>query len=181
MTDQMNHAEPTALAEQDADLDSGADTAPAKKAALHQRLWQGFRHFRRTRPFWGAIILGFGGYFVAQPLLGGSMAFYAAVGVRGMVPVLLGGSMIVAAAICMLLPAQRHFPSIIATMVSVASLPLANLGGWIIGMVLGIVGAGMCFAWAPYSDKQLAKFEAKAERKKMRREARRAGKQPAAA
>lgn len=174
MTDQMNHTEV-------ADLDRPSEAAPVAKAKLLTRIRLAFRHYRRTRPFWGAIILGFGGYFIAQPLLGGSMAFYAAVGVRGMVPVLLGGAMVVAAAVCLLLPAQRHFPSIIATMLAVASLPLANLGGWIIGMVLGIVGAGLCFAWAPYSDKQLAKFEAKAERKQMRRDARRSGRQSAAA
>jgi hypothetical protein len=81
--------------------------------------------------------------------------------------------MVAAAAISLILPAQRHFPSIIAMMLSIASLPLANLGGWIIGMLLGIVGSGLCFAWAPYSDKQLAKFAARAERRAARRAGRR--------
>ena len=29
------------------------------------------------------------------------------------------------------------------------------------GMVLGILGSGMVFAWTPYSDKQLARFAAR--------------------
>lgn len=180
MTDQQNHRDLTELQEL-GDMPAATVDAEAPKAPAVVRLWRGLAHFRRTRPFWGAIVLALGGYFVARPLLGGSMAFYAAVGVRGIVPVLLGGGMIAAAAVSLLLPAQRHFPSIIATMLSIASLPLANLGGWIIGMVLGIIGAGMCFAWTPYSEKQLAKFAARAERKQLRREARRTDKQSAVA
>jgi hypothetical protein len=81
--------------------------------------------------------------------------------------------MVAAAAVALFAPAQRHFPAIMAAVFSVASLPLANLGGWIIGMVLGIVGSGMVFAWTPFSDKELAKRAEKAQR----REAKRASKQ----
>jgi hypothetical protein len=145
------------------------------------RAWRAFTHFRRSRPFWGALILAVGGYFVARPVLGGSWAFYAAVGAKGMAPMMLGVAMAAAAGVCLLLPAQRHFPSVVATMLSIASLPLANLGGWIVGMVLGIVGSALCFAWAPYTDKQLARFAAKEQRKQERRAARHAAKEQAAA
>ena len=64
----------------------------------------------------------------------------------------------------LVLPSQRHFPAD-GIVFSVASLPLANLGGWIIGMILGIIGSGLIFAWTPYCDKQLAKF---AERDRVR-------------
>ena len=43
----------------------------------------------------------------------------------------------------------------VASMLAVAALPLANLGGLVIGTVAGIVGSGMVFAWTPYTDKQL--------------------------
>lgn len=145
-----------------------------------RRGWRAFTHFRRSRPFWGSLVLALGGYFVARPVLGGSWAFYAAVGAKGMAPMMLGVAMVAAAAVCLLLPAQRHFPSIVAMMLAVASLPLANLGGWIIGMVLGIVGAGLCFAWTPYTEKQLARFAEKADRRWERRAARHAAKHTAA-
>ncbi|KQY57052.1 MULTISPECIES: DUF6114 domain-containing protein [unclassified Nocardioides] len=130
--------------------------------------------FRRTRPFWGCIILALGGWFVLKPVIG-SAAMTLELGVGGVSGYILGGGMIAAALIAFVLPAQRHFPALIATMLSVASLPLANLGGWLIGMFLGIVGAGMVFAWAPYSDKQLAKFAARAERRAERKALRKSG------
>lgn len=102
------------------------------------------------------------------------MSFYVHMGTKGITPILLGGGMIAAALTAVFAPAQRHFPAFIAMMFSVASLPLANLGGWIIGMVLGIVGSGLCFAWTPYSDKQLAKFAARDERRAARRAAKHA-------
>ncbi|HEY0889780.1 MAG TPA: DUF6114 domain-containing protein [Nocardioides sp.] len=144
---------------------------PLRRARLR------FRRFRRTRPFWGAILLTAGAYFIANPLLGASWGFLVHLGVKGMTPIFLACAMAAAAGIAVVLPAQRHFPAIIAAMLSVAALPLANLGGWIIGTVLGIVGSGLIFGWAPYTDKQLARFAARDERRRARRAAaRQAGK-----
>jgi hypothetical protein len=150
------------------------------RAALHPKaLWRGFGRFRRTRPFWGAVVLAWGAYLIANPLLGGDFAFYAAVGVRGIAPLMIGLGMAAAAVIAVVLPAQRHFPAIMATALAVVALPVANLGGWIIGTVAGVVGAGMIFAWTPYSDKQLARFAAKAERKAERKATRKAARKAA--
>jgi len=82
--------------------------------------------------------------------------------------------MFAAAGVAVVAPGQRHFPAIVASMLAVAALPLANLGGLVIGTVAGIVGSGMVFAWTPYTDKQLARFAAKAERKAARRAAKHA-------
>jgi hypothetical protein len=153
-----------------------APLTAAPRAGLVARIRNRFTLYRRTRPFWGALVLALGAYFIAQPLLGGSFAFYTTVGARSITPLLLAGGMLAAAAIALVLPAQRHFPAIIATLLSVASLPLANLGGWLIGMVCGITGAGLVFAWTPYTAKQLERFAAKdkarAERRALRKERR---------
>lgn len=154
--------------------DITATTDLVGEAGRATRAWRGFARFRRTRPFWGALTLALGAYFVAQPLLGGTFAFYTTVGVRSITPLLLAGGMAAAAGIALVLPAQRHFPAIIAMMLSIASLPLANLGGWLVGMVLGITGAGLVFAWTPYSAKQLAQFTARDQLKAERRAHRKA-------
>lgn len=130
--------------------------------------------WRRTRPLAGCVILALGGWFVVRPVIG-SASMTLELGAGAIAGYLLGGGMILAALIALVLPAQRHFPALMATMMSVASLPMANLGGWLIGMVLGIIGSGIVFAWTPYTDKQLAKFAARAERRAAAREARRAG------
>lgn len=164
----------------DLDLDDAADPAgapDAQTASTRSRLgtvWHAMTRFRRTRPFWGCIILAWGGWFVLKPVVG-SAAMTMELGVGGVSGYILGGGMMAAALVAFVLPAQRHFPALMAAMMSVASLPLANLGGWLIGMVLGIIGSGLVFAWTPYSDKQLAKFAARAERRAQRRAARRSG------
>lgn len=132
-----------------------------------------FARFRKSRPFWGCLVLALGGYFVMQPMFGGSMSMLMHMGVGGATVYILGGGMVAAAAVAFFAPAQRYFPAIMAAVFSVASLPLANLGGWIIGMVLGIVGSGMVFAWTPFSEKELAQRAERAEH----REAKRAAKQ----
>lgn len=148
--------------------------ATAVRTSRPAALWQGFARFRRTRPFWGAVILALGAYFIARPLLGGTFAFYTTVGIRSITPLLLAGGMAAAAAIAVVLPAQRHFPALVAMMLAVASLPLANLGGWLVGMVLGITGAGLVFSWTPFSEKQLDRFAAKDAARAEKRTARRA-------
>ncbi|MFB9766791.1 DUF6114 domain-containing protein, partial [Nocardioides kongjuensis] len=148
-----------------------ASPRPSRPAALRQR----FARFRRTRPFWGALTLALGAYFIARPLLGGTFAFYTTVGIRSITPLLLAGGMVAAAGIALVLPAQRHFPALVAMMLSVASLPLANLGGWLIGMVLGITGAGLVFAWTPFSEKQLTRFAEKDAARAAKRAAKQAG------
>ena len=120
------------------------------------------------------MVLAWGAYLIANPLFGGDFAFYAAVGARGIAPLLIGLGMAAAAVIAVALPAQRHFPAVMATALAIVALPVANLGGWIIGTVAGVVGAGLIFAWAPYSDKQLARYAEKAERKAARRAAKQA-------
>ncbi|AKU18554.1 hypothetical protein VV02_01930 [Luteipulveratus mongoliensis] len=119
-----------------------------------------FHRWRRTRPFWGPILLALGGWFVIRPVIS-SMSAVVALGAGGVTAYVLGGGMILAAAVSMFRPEQRHFPALMGVLFAVASLPLANLGGWVIGMMLGIVGGAMTFAWTPYDDKQIAKIEAR--------------------
>jgi hypothetical protein len=103
--------------------------------------------FLKTRPTVGCVLLALGGYFVLKPVIGSTF----------------------------FVPAQRHFPALMALAFSITSLPLANLGGWLIGMVLGIVGSGLIFAWTPYSEKQLWRIEEKAAEKLAKKQARKHG------
>jgi hypothetical protein len=161
------------------DIQPATTSAPARRAGIVSTLWQAFKRFRTTRPLVGCLILAWGGYLVMQPILGGSFEFMMHMGAKGMVVYLLGGGMMTAALVALVVPSQRHFPALMALGFSVASLPLANLGGWIIGMVLGIIGSGLIFAWTPYNDKQLAKFAERARVKNARAAAKATAKVPA--
>lgn len=136
------------------------------------RAWQAFTRFRGSRPFWGCLILLAGGWFVLRPVVG-SFQMVTGLGLGGAQVYILGGGMMAAALVAFFVPAQRHFPAIMAMIFSVASLPLANLGGWLLGMLLGIIGSGLVFAWTPYTDKQLAKYDERARKKAERKAAKR--------
>ena len=140
-----------------------------------------FTRFRRTRPFWGVVALLAGAYFVGVPIVSGGFAFLADMGAPAIIGVMLALGMAAAALVSLVMPPQRHFPAILAAILSVASLPLSNLGGWIIGMVLGIAGSTMIFAWTPYTDEQLAKLAVKQQMKAARKATKKAGKSSTAA
>ena len=46
-------------------------------------------------------------------------------------------------------PGRRLFYSILAVIASLATLITANLGGFLLGMLLGIAGGSLAFAWVP--------------------------------
>ncbi|RNL65072.1 hypothetical protein EFK50_03600 [Nocardioides marmoriginsengisoli] len=163
------------------DDQAGVLTDPPAEPGVLRRYRRAFTRFRRTRPFWGCLTLALGGWFVLKPVVGGSFKMIVQLGAGGMVVYLLGGAMILAAAIAMVAPAQRHFPAIMAAGSSVASLPLANLGGWLVGMFFGIVGSGLVFAWTPYTEAQLERFAERARQRDERRQNRRNGRNPHAA
>lgn len=107
-----------------------------------------FRGFRRTRPFWGCVVLALGAYFIISPVLT-TFSATVSMGTAAVSGWVIGGIMLTAAGVSLVSPSQRHFAALMAMIVSVASLVLTNLGGYVIGMALGIVGSGMVFAWTP--------------------------------
>lgn len=131
-----------------------------------------FRTFRRTRPFWGCVILTLGAYFIISPVLTSvtAMVSLGPAAVNGWV---IGGVMLGAAAISLVLPSQRFFAGIVAMIVSVASLVMTNLGGYVLGMVFGIIGSGLIFAWAPDPEDGQGRHRSRAEARERRRALRR--------
>ncbi len=119
-------------------------SARERVAVLRNR----FRMFRKTRPFWGCVVLSLGAYFIISPVLT-TFSATVSMGPAAVSGWVIGGIMLTAAVISLVAPSQRHFAALTAMIVSVASLVLTNLGGYVIGMALGIVGSGMVFAWTP--------------------------------
>lgn len=150
-----------------------SNTQHSKSAAARVR--HSLYRFIKTRPTIGCVLLAMGGYFVLKPVIGSTFQFMSYLGVGGAQVYILGGGMVAAAFVAFFVPAQRHFPALMALAFSITSLPLANLGGWLIGMVLGIVGSGLIFAWTPYSEKQLWRIEEKASLKLAKKQARKQG------
>ena len=62
-----------------------------------------------------------------------------------LVPVLL----LLCGVLLLFSPGQRLFYSLVAAFLTLASWLTSNLGGFFIGLLLGLVGSALAFAWAP--------------------------------
>jgi hypothetical protein len=127
---------------------------PATGADLPRRIpapvraWRAFRTWRRTRPFWGGLLLLLAG---GEIFASGMAPLHVVVhlGLQG----LAGQAVPLLMAACGLLlwfsPDQRLFYAIVGMVLSAGSWITSNLGGFILGLLLGMVGSSLAFAWAP--------------------------------
>ena len=124
----------------------GAHTPPPGATT---RFWRGFRRWRRARPFWGGLLLILAGIelFLSSNLDLGSLELH--MGPTGFLSYVLPVALLLCGALVWGTPAQRLFYGIIGSLVAVYSLIGLNLGGFIIGCLLGIVGGALAVAWGP--------------------------------
>ncbi|MFE0257153.1 DUF6114 domain-containing protein [Streptomyces sp. NPDC059010] len=124
---------------------------PAVPGEFTRRRLQ-FRAWRGTRPFWAGLFVMLGGlpiaYFpyanlqighltLAMQTAGGSSSL-----IIGVLLVVLGFT----------LWFQRHvrtFAGIAAILLGLVSIPLSNIGGFLIGFLFALIGGAMAVAWAP--------------------------------
>jgi cell division septation protein DedD len=116
--------------------------------------WQAFRMWRRSRPFWGGLLLILAGLeMLAIPLLSvlahTSVKVVIYIGIGGVFGVLIGGLLAACGLLIWFHPAQRVFYAIAAVLLAVVSFIATNLGGFFVGMLLGVTGGSLSFAWAP--------------------------------
>ncbi|MGW6392596.1 DUF6114 domain-containing protein [Streptomyces sp. NPDC055103] len=108
--------------------------------------YEWFRAFRRTRPFWGGVWLVAGGWTVLRFSLS-SLQLIVSTGFGGVAGYLVGGGMILCGLIPMALPSQRYTFGLIGVVLAVVSLVVSNLGGFLLGMTLGVLGGSMTVGW----------------------------------
>ena len=116
--------------------------------------WQAFRAWRRSRPFWGGLLLVLAGLeLLAIPLLSvlahGSVKVVIYIGIGGVFGVLIGGLLVACGLLIWFHPVQRVFYAIAGVLLAVASFVATNLGGFFLGMLLGVTGASLSFGWTP--------------------------------
>lgn len=124
---------------------------PAAVGQFTRRRLQ-FRAWRGARPFWAGLFVMLGGlpiaYFPYANLQIGhltlAMATTAGAGslIIGVLLVVLGVS----------LWFQKHvrvFAGVAAILLALVSIPVSNLGGFLIGFLFSLVGGAMAVAWAP--------------------------------
>jgi hypothetical protein len=105
-----------------------------------------FSRWRRSRPFWGGLLVIFG---AAVILLSerGPLPLMVHIGLQGLAGYLVPVIMLLAGLLLLFHPEQRIFYSLIAVVSSLGSWITSNLGGFFVGMLLGVVGGSLAFAW----------------------------------
>ncbi|MEU6281876.1 DUF6114 domain-containing protein [Streptomyces sp. NPDC047028] len=132
-----------------------------------QGLRPAFRGWRARRPFWGGLLLALGG---GEILLTekASLKVVLHIGMQGLAGYLLPGLMLLLGLLILFNPAQRLFYSITGVLLSLGTWLTSNLGGFLIGLLLGVTGSCLAFGWLPDQEPRVS-------RRRRRREARAAG------
>jgi hypothetical protein len=126
--------------------------------ARGQIRWRGghtrWQAWRRSRPFWGGLLLILSGLeLVMLPLSGllvhGGLKLVIYIGIGGVFGVLIGALLIAAGTAVWFNPAHSSFYGIAGVILGIASFPASNLGGLFVGMLLAIVGGALGYAWTP--------------------------------
>ncbi|MER6362287.1 DUF6114 domain-containing protein [Kitasatospora sp. NPDC001527] len=122
-----------------------AARAGALTAARARPAWRGWRG---RRPFWGGVLVLFGGAEILFTLRA-PLPVVLHIGLQGLSGYLVPTVMVVCGLLILFNPAQRLFYSIVAVLASLGSWLTSNLGGFLIGMLFGVIGSCLTFGWIP--------------------------------
>ncbi|MEW1753793.1 DUF6114 domain-containing protein [Streptomyces angustmyceticus] len=107
-----------------------------------------WRRWRKGRPFWGGLAAVVAGAEIcAIPLA--PLKIMLQQGIAGIPSVLMGLVMIVMGLSAWFAPHYRGLAGVLTVLCAAAALVMSNLGGFLIGTVIGILGGSMIFAWQP--------------------------------
>ena len=153
------------------EADAGSSSAPTEPAPPELKspprrrsgrsLRATWRAWRRSRPFWGGLLLILAGLeLLALPLTGvfvhGAIKLVIYIGIGGVFGVLIGVLLIAAGIVVWVNPTHRVFYGIAGIGLGIVSFPASNLGGFLLGMLLAIIGGALAFAWVPADPESVA-------------------------
>jgi hypothetical protein len=139
--------------------DGGSAGLPGRVRALRAAVragsdaaLRGFGPWRRRRPFLGGVLTILAGI---EMLFSGPIDLehiQLQVGFAGSQATVLPTVLIVLGALAIAHPVQHLFYGIVSLVVAVSSLVFVNLGGFVVGMLLGVVGGVIVVSWMGAAD-----------------------------
>ncbi|WP_308465778.1 DUF6114 domain-containing protein [Rathayibacter soli] len=135
---------------------AGGDTPGGSEPAAHRGAvdtnsgwWHAFRAWARKRPFVGGTLTVLSGveiFFSGQLDIGN---LHVQLGIEGLQSTIIPVLLVLLGVLVILMPTHRIFYGVLSLAIAVYSLIGVNLGGFIIGMLLGAVGGILIVAWMP--------------------------------
>ncbi|MFI9271148.1 DUF6114 domain-containing protein [Kitasatospora sp. NPDC052896] len=107
-----------------------------------------FAAWRGRRPFWGGLLVTLAG---AEILVTekAPLPVILHIGMQGLAGYLVPILLLVTGLLLLFNPAQRLFYSILAVLLTLGTWITSNLGGFLLGMLLGLIGSSLAFGWLP--------------------------------
>lgn len=125
---------------------------PVQSAGNLTRLRLRFRDWRRTRPFWAGLFTLLGGvpiaYFPYATLKLGTMSIAMAT-TAGAGSLIIGVLLITLGLTMWFQQATRIFAGVAAIILALVSLVVSNIGGFLMGFLLALIGGALAVSWAP--------------------------------
>ena len=115
-----------------------------------RRAWRLYRDWRRSRPFWSGITLLLAGLIILAPpyaTLRVSNLVISISTLGGVSSLLIGVLLICAAVSLWIRPQFRLAAGISAVLLGLLALATANLGGFLAGTLLALVGGALAMSW----------------------------------
>jgi hypothetical protein len=113
---------------------------------------RGFRTWRGQRPFWAGLFTLLGGipiaYFPYASLKLGHMTLSMAT-TAGAGALIIGVLLITLGFTMWFHHIVRVFAGVAAILLALISIPIANLGGFLIGFLFSLVGGALAISWVP--------------------------------
>ncbi|MEU2280837.1 DUF6114 domain-containing protein [Streptomyces sp. NPDC013178] len=107
-----------------------------------------FQQWKGRRPFPGGLLLVLGGTEILVTMKA-PLPVILHIGMQGLAGYLLPTLMALIGLLILFNPTQRLFYSIIGVLLSLGTWLTSNLGGFLIGLLLGVVGSCLAFGWLP--------------------------------
>ncbi|UDY23203.1 DUF6114 domain-containing protein [Nocardioides sp. Kera G14] len=119
---------------------------PTRARAILREARLVFRAWRRTRPFWGGLLTMLAGVWIIR-----AMRFSIGIALTSNWPYiagfLVGGGLVLFGLVAWFAPIYRGLLGLLCLALSLLAFPMANLGGYLIGSVVGIFGSSMIWSW----------------------------------
>jgi hypothetical protein len=159
----------------DESQDSAANNKNDKavtRVAPKESWWKRFKHWRKRRPFAGGLLLILSGIAIAAPAyitvrISDLLVMISTV--SGVSTLLIGAALIMFGLGSWFRQETSSYLGVLAILVAIIALPTTNLGGFVIGSLLGIIGGALSFAWQP-QDRQKSPKKHKKKKKSQAKE-----------
>ncbi|MEU8185646.1 DUF6114 domain-containing protein [Micromonospora sp. NPDC049044] len=112
-----------------------------------------WRRWRRGRPFTAAVLIALGGAEMLVTLRA-PLGVLLHVGPQGLAAYLVPTVLVLCGVLLIANPQQRVFYSLVTLVLGLVSWLTSNLGGFVIGMLLALLGGALAFAWTPNKDRR---------------------------